>query len=159
MKLTVPGVDVVRIDEDNMDAYISEANSGKRFHVIKIDFDKPTAEKVKSLLAGFSNTNRFIISDHVKFYNGCLKHVGKKYYIQNTSGENFISFIRKNNKVLIDFTRMTQSEKTFLLENYLGDLLRNAEIILIDEPDMSEYASMLRNWPGNVIVRDVNYII
>lgn len=159
MKLTVAGKDVISIDESNIEQYKTEAAKGTKFHVIKFNFTEPTKEKVEDVLAHFDNTNRFIISDNIKFYNGHLKYVGKKYYVQNTSGSNFISFVRKNNKILCDFTRMTQAEAAFLLENYLEDILRNTEIIIIDENDMSMYAGLLKAWPGNVIIRDVAYAI
>jgi len=160
--MTVPGKDVIRIDEKNLDMYKKEVNSNsKKFHVIKLDFKEPTAEKIDDIVDTFNNTNRFVISNNIKFYNGLLKNVGKKYYIQNTSGENFISFVRKNNKIMVDFTRMTQAEKTFLLERHLEDILRNTEIIIIDENDLStgNYADILKNWQGNVIIRDPNYEI
>ena len=160
--MTVPGKDVIRIDEKNLDMYKKEVNSNsKKFHVIKLDFKEPTAEKIDDVVDTFNNTNRFVISNNIKFYNGLLKNVGKKYYIQNTSGENFISFVRKNNKIMVDFTRMTQAEKTFLLERHLEDILRNTEIIIIDENDLStgNYADILKNWQGNVIIRDPNYEI
>jgi hypothetical protein len=159
MKLTVAGKDVISINEDNVEGYKQEAAKGTKFHVIKFNFVDPTKEKVEDVLKYFDNTNRFIISDNIKFYNGHLKYVGKKYYVQNNSGNNFVSFVRKNNKILCDFTRMTQAEAAFLLENYLEDILRNTEIIIIDENDMSTYSSLLKAWPGNVIIRDVEYAI
>ena len=159
MKLTVPGKDVICIDESNIERYKQEASGGIKFHVIKFGFVEPTKEKIDDVIKYFPNTNRFIIADNIRFYNGYLKHVGKKYYVQNYSGDNFISFVRKNNKILCDFTRMTQAESTFLMENYLEDILANTEIIIIDENDMATYASLLKNWSGNVIIRDVDYII
>jgi hypothetical protein len=162
MRMTVPGKDVIRIDEKNLDMYKKEVKSNsKKFHVIKLDFKEPTEEKVDEVVDNFANTNRFVISNNIKFYNGLLKNVGKKYYIQNTSGENFVSFVRKNNKIMVDFTRMTQAEKTFLMENYFEDILRNTEIIIIDECDLStgNYADILKSWQGNVIVRDAAYSI
>ncbi len=161
MRLTQPGRDVIRVDEDNIDKYKKELKNGKKFHVIKLDFSDPTRDKVNDVVQNFNNTNRFIISDNIKFYNGFLKTVGKKYYVQNITGENFISFVRKNNKILVDFTRMSQPEKTFLMDNYLEDILRNTEIIIIDENDMNveEYTDVLKGWQGNVIVRDAVYPI
>ena len=159
MKLTIAGKDVISIDESNIDRYKLEASKGIKFHVIKLNFDDPTKEKVDDVLRSFDNTNRFIISDNVKFYNGHLKYVGKKYYVQNTSSENIISFFRKNNKVLCDFTRMAMSVASFLLENSLEDILRNCEIIIIDENTMSTHAALLKSWPGNVIIRDSDYKI
>jgi hypothetical protein len=159
MKLTVAGKDVISISEDNVEKYKQEAAKGTKFHVIKFNFEEPTKEKVEDVLKYFDNTNRFIIADNIKFYNGHLKYVGKKYYVQNTSGNNFISFVRKNNKILADLTTMTNAESRFILENYLEDLLRNCEIIIIDENDMAAYSSLLKSWPGNVIVRDPNYKI
>ena len=159
MKLTIAGKDVISIDESNIDRYKLEASKGIKFHVIKLNFDDPTKEKVDDVLRSFDNTNRFIISDNVKFYNGHLKYVGKKYYVQNTSGQNFISFVRKNNKILVDLTCMTSAESRFVLDNYLEDLLRNTEIILIDESDLSAFSSILKGWPGNLIIRDPDYKI
>ena len=112
-----------------------------------------------SEVAQLSGIGQSTLRSYVKFYNSHLKYVGKKYYVQNLSGDNFISFVRKNNKILADLTRMTNAESRFILENYLEDLLRNTEIIIIDENDLSTYSSLLKNWPGNVIIRDPNYSI
>lgn len=159
MKLTTPGKDVISIDESNLENYKREASKGTKFHVIKLNFVTPTKEKIDDVVKSFENTNRFIIADNIKFYNSHLKNVGKKYYVQNTSGDALISFFRKNNKVLCDLTRMTHSESRFLIENYFEDLLRNTEIIIIDELDMSSCTDTLKNWSGNVIVRSLNYEI
>ena len=162
MRMTIAGEDVIRIDEDNLDYYKKDVkNKGKKFHLIKMDFQEPTSDKVADVVDSFNNTNRFIISNHIKIYNGYLKNVGKKYYVQNTSGDNFISFVRKNNKILVDLTCMTQACKVFLMENYFEDILRNTEIIMVDENDLinSDYADLLKQWQGNVIVRSVDYPI
>jgi hypothetical protein len=161
MKLTVPGKDVICINEGNIDNYKQEAAAGVKFHVIKFGFNDPTKEKIEEVTNYFPNTNRYIISDNVRFYNGHLKHVGKKYYVQNTAHNSgaLLSFFRKNNKILVDFTCMNRAEAIFLLENYFEDILANTEIIIIDENDMSTYASVLKNWPGNVIIRSPDYPI
>jgi hypothetical protein len=161
MKLTIPGKDLIRIDEDSIDNYKKDVKNGKKFHIIKFDFKDPTSDKIDDVIKSFNNTNRFIIYNNIRLYNGHLKNVGKKYYIQNTSGDNFVSFVRKNNKILVDFTRMTQSTKTFLMENYFEDILYNTEIIVIDENDLEndEYSSLLKNWQGNVVIKDATYII
>jgi hypothetical protein len=160
MRLTIAGKDVIRIDESNLESYKKEVrNNSKKFHVIKLDFEDPTADKIEDVVNSFVNTNRFVIANNIKFYNGELKNVGKKYYIQNSSGENFISFVRKNNKILVDLTRMTQAEKTFFIENYFEDILRNTEIICIDDNDLGTVSDALKSWQGNVIIRDPNYEI
>jgi hypothetical protein len=159
MKLTVAGRDVISIDESNVEMYKNKLNKDVKFHVIKFNFTDPTKEKVEDVLRYFDNTNRFIISDNIKFYNDQLKYVGKKYYVQNRDSENIISFFRKNNKVLCDFTKMTMAAAAFLLENSLEDILRNCEIIIIDENTMFTYSTLLKSWPGNVIIRDPDYDI
>jgi hypothetical protein len=161
MKLTMPGKDVISINESNIEKYKQEATTGVKFHVIKFSFNEPTKEKVEDVVEHFTNTNRFIISDNIRFYNGYLKYVGKKYYVQNTTSNSnaLLSFFRKNNKILVDFTKMPQAESRFLMEAYLEDILANTEIIIIDENDMGTYAALLKTWSGNVIVRDLNYDI
>jgi len=161
MKLTVPGKDVICIDESNIEKYRQEAAEGVKFHVIKLNFNEPTKEKIDDAVRYFPNTNRFIIADNIRFYNGHLKHIGKKYYVQNNSSNSnsLLSFFRKNNKILVDLTCMNKSIASFLLENYLEDILSNTEIIIIDENDMATYASLLKGWSGNVIIRSPEYSI
>lgn len=165
MRITVPGRDVIRIDEKNLESYKKEVkNNNKKFHVIKLDFKEPTTDKIEDVIDSFPNTNRFVISGNIKFYNGVLKNIGKKYYIQNTStissNGDFISFVRKNNKIMVDFTCMPQAEKVFLMERYFEDLLRNTEIIVLDENDLNgDYSDILKSWQGNTIIRDPNYPI
>jgi len=158
MRMTIPGKDVIVVNDDNLDVCVKPEYE-ERAHIVKLSFKQPTNDKINKAIRTYSNTNRFIIDNNVKFYNSIFKKVGKKYYVQNEDGSNFVSFVRRNNKILVDFTRMTQTEKRFLMDNYLGDILRNCEVILVEENDLDTYSNQLKGWNGNVIIKDVNYQI
>jgi hypothetical protein len=159
MKLTIPGTDVIVIDEENFDFYKQKAKgSSDKVHLIKLSFLDPTQEKIENILNNFSNTNRFIIDNNIKTYNSLLKNTNKKYYVQNKKGTSIISFLRKNNKILMDLTVLEKDEYVFI-KNNLQDLLRNVEIILLEKNDLEPIKETLRFWKGNVIVNDGSYKI
>lgn len=155
MIITKIGKDIVRIDEHNMnDESLLEID---RIHVIKLDFFSPTREKIENVLETFPRTNRFVISDNIKFYNAILKRTNKKYYVSNSEGVGFISFFRKNNKVLLDMTKLSPKEKQFVMSSCLADVLRNIEIILIEKEDFEDNLQLFEAWRGNVIIYDSDY--
>lgn len=151
MKLTQIGSDYITISEDNM--YDEKLLSIPRVHLIKLDFFNPNEEKIRKIIKNFPKTNRYVIEDNIRIYNFILRGTSKKYYVSNNEGADIISFFRKNNKVLVNFYKLSEFEKIFLLsENVFEDVLRNAEVIQIDKDIFDEKMEVLENWRGNVIV-------
>lgn len=150
MKITKVGTDYVRISETNLaDKRLLEI---PRIHIIKFDFKEPTVEKVEYILKVFSGTNRFVVSDNVKFYNGILKNTNKKYYIANVEGDQLISFFKRNNKVLLDTTKLNPLEKAFIFSVCLTDVLVNTEVMIAEEKFYRENLEAFNNWSGNLII-------
>jgi len=150
MKITVPGLDHIIVNEENLND--EKMLSIPRVHLIEMAFTDPTKEKIDTVLALYPKTNRFIISDNIRIYNTILKETSKKYYVKNTTGSGFISFFRKNNKVLLDTTVFSNIEKTLILDTLLPDILRNVEVIKVSKEDFDKYKTILDPWDGNVIV-------
>ena len=157
MKVTIPGVDVITVREGTIDAYKTEYKN-KKVHLIRLDFENPTEDKIDDVLANFPETNRFIVDENIKFYNSYLKNTSKKYYVKNRKGTNLISFFRKNNKILMDFVILSDEEFDFAIAS-LQDLLRNVEVILLKKETFRSYEDVLKFWKGNVIIYDENYYI
>ena len=151
MKLTIIGVDFVTIDEKNFTS-LSE-NTDKKIHLIKFGFAEPTRDKILDVVNKFGKTNRFVISNNIKFYNDVLKTTGKKYYIENEKDVNLISYLRKNNKILVNFNNLRQNEIDLMLdETILRDLLRNVEVIQINKNIYDKYIDIFNSWDGNIIL-------
>lgn len=151
MKLTRIGSDYIRIDEDNLNDDV--LLSIPRVHLILLAFREPTEAKVKQVIKNFPRTNRFVVEDNIRIYNLILRNTSKKYYVSNSKGYNIISFFRKNNKVLVNFHKLDEFERAFLLsENVFKDVLRNTEVIHIDKGIFDEKMEILEDWRGNVIV-------
>ena len=151
MKVTRIGSDFISIDEDNLDD--EKLLSIPRVHIIKLNFLKPTKQKVERVLDLYYMTNRFVIEDNIKIYNYILRSTNKKYYIENTPGARLISFFRKNNKVLVNFNNLNLFERQFLLsEVCFEDVLKNTEVIMLDKSSYDEKKEVLKGWSGNVII-------
>jgi hypothetical protein len=150
MKLTQIGTDYIIVNEENLKD--EKMLAIPRVHLIEMAFTDPTKEKIDAVFTLYPKTNRFIISDNIRIYNAILKETSKKYYVKNTSGVGFITFFRKNNKVLLDTTALLDSEKTLILDTLLSDILRNIEVIKITKEDFDKYKTILDPWDGNVIV-------
>lgn len=149
MRTTEIGTDYVKIDEDSIDKYLDI----ERVHLIELLFFKPTERKIKRVLELYSKTNRYVISDNIRTYNYILKGTSKKYYVMNIPGAQLITFFKKNNKVLVNFNNLTTFERQFLLiDDNFGDVLRNTEVIMVDQEIFEEKKSFLETWSGNVIV-------
>lgn len=156
MKITKIGSDYVIIDENSLKN--DDILSIPRIHLIKFNFLAPTREKVEGVLQLFNKTNRFVISNNIKFYNDILKHTSKKYYVMNNVGEPLITFLRKNNKVLLNFTNLTPKERLAICDpEILVDVLRNVEVVMISMygfqwiKDTTELLPIFENWTGNLI--------
>lgn len=153
MKITVMNEDFVTITEQNLND-LSE-NLEKKIHLIKLNFTEPTKEKILSVINTFTKTNRYVISNNIKIYNDILKTTGKKYYIENEKNTNLISYLRKNNKILINFNNLRQNELDLLLdEKILLDLLRNVEVIMIQSSIYEKYNTIFNSWDGNIILTE-----
>jgi hypothetical protein len=153
MKITVKGTDFVIINEQNLDELFDRAE--QKIHLIKLYFDEPTKEKILSVVNTFTKTNRYVISNNIKIYNDILKTTGKKYYIENEKNTNLISYLRKNNKILLNFNNLRQNELDLLLdEKILLELLRNVEVIKIKQDTYDKYNNIFNSWDGNIILSE-----
>lgn len=151
MKVAYIGTDYVSLNESNMMDYVDE----DKIHLIKLDFEYPSEQKVNMVLKAYPRTNRYVIENNIKLYNDILKKTTKKYYIENSSDSNKIfTFFRKNNKVLFNFTKLKPEIKEFLLDNFLFDILRNTEVIILDRESLEKKATLLEAWPGNVVIQE-----
>ncbi len=151
MRVTTVGSDYIRIDEQNIED--RKLLGIPRVHLIKLDFEKPTELKVKKVIDLYPKTNRFVVDENIKTYNAILKGTNKKYYVENIMGSGVISFFKKNNKVLVNFNNLSEAEKKFLLsDDCFEDVLKNAEVILLDKPIYETKMKQLEIWSGNVIV-------
>ena len=79
MKIARYGEEYCTLAEDNIDEFVGN----RKMHLIKLAFKDPTEKIIKDVLNLYPNTNRFFISDNIKFYNAFLKNTQKKYYIEN----------------------------------------------------------------------------
>lgn len=150
MKLTKIGSDFIRINEANMgDPSLKEI---PRVHLIKLEFKEPTSEKVEYVVNTFPNTNRFVIDDNIRFYNAFFKRTNKKYYIANKEGDKLITFFKRNNKVLLDVTKLTVLERAFIMNVALEDVLEITEVILVPQKMYKESPEEFNNWSGNLIL-------
>ena len=150
MKITKMGTDYVCINELNM----ADPNlqSISRIHLIKLNFKEPTFEKVDFVVKTFKSTNRFVIENNIKFYNDILRNTNKKYYISNTEDDKIITFFKRNNKVLLDTTRLNLLEKAFVFSVALEDVLANTEVIIVGSKHYRENPGPYNNWSGNLIL-------
>jgi hypothetical protein len=157
MKIAHQGRDVIRIDDGDYNT-ISKHDFG-RVHLIKIDFCDPTNEKMNWLLDMFPKTNRFIVDDNIRFYNSFLRNTNKKYYISNRVGDRLITFYKKNNKVLLDTTKLTELERQFVFLVDLEDVLLNTEVMIVTGEKYEENVNIFNGWFGNLIIDDKTYKI
>lgn len=148
MRLSMYGKDWLIVDENNLDQLKQE----NKVHLIKLNFDEPTTSKVNETLDKFNYTNRFFIEDNIKFYNDILKN-NKKYYVENKPEQGLISFFKKNNKVLLNLNNLSNEERIFVKDN-IEDILRNVEVLRMDRADLKSLEEELRNWNGNVLIRE-----
>jgi hypothetical protein len=150
MKITEMGSDYVCINELNMADPRLQAI--QRIHLIKLDFKDPSREKVEYVMKTFRLTNRFVIDKDIKFYNDILRNTNKKYYISNTEGDKLVTFFKRNNKVLLDTTKLSILEKAFVFSVALEDILFNTEVIIVGHKHYKENPAPYNNWSGNLIL-------
>jgi len=154
MRITEIGSDLVEIDEENLnDKKLLEI---PRIHLIKLSFKLLTEYKIKKVLELFDRTNRFIIDDNIRIYNDFLKKTNKKFYVSNKIGTKLISFLRKNNKILLNLNFLSLHERDFICgEGIFCDLLENLEVIRMTKEDFESHRKLLEKWNGNVIISNV----
>ena len=65
-----------------------------------------------------------------------------------------VLLLRKNNKILINFCNLRESEKTFFLDEVvLIDLLKNVEVVqMYKNLFLDKYGNIFDNWNGNLIL-------
>jgi hypothetical protein len=152
MRITKIGSDYITVNEENL--YDEKLTGLSRVHLIKLDFDSPDENKVKNVISLYPLTNRFVIEKDVRTYNYILRRTSKKYYIMNTPEDSLISFFRRNNKVLINFLKLNDDERSLVLvDSIFRDVLKNTEVIMIDKATFDEKENILMEWNGNVIIR------
>lgn len=148
MKIAFVGSDFIELNEDNIYDFVDK----EKVHLIKLNFREPTEELILDVINKYPNTNRYVISNNIKLYNDVLKNTTKKYYIENTENTKIITFFRKNNKILFNFNNVNKKVREFLLDNFLFDILKNVEVIMIDKNSYKLKESIFQNWSGNVIL-------
>lgn len=151
MIITRPGQDIISVEENVIETCLPDTS--KKIHIIRLDFEDPTEEKMDVVMNNYPLTNRFVIKDNIKFYNWFFKTKNKKYYVENPYNVGIFSFFKKNNKILLNFHRIRYDVKKFLIKDHVfRDILRNLEIIEIDDEIFEDKQQMLSEWNGNVIV-------
>lgn len=93
MKITQKGTDYISVNEENIND--PTLKSIPRVHLIQLDFQTPTQEKIANVMTTWDKTNRFVVCDNIRTYNNLLKTTTKKYYICNNPGDILISLIEK----------------------------------------------------------------
>jgi len=153
MKITKQGSDFIILNEGNLND--ESLINIYRVHLIKLDFLNPNNEKIDTILKLYPRTNRFVVGDNIKIYNNALRSTLKKYYIENSKGVDLITFFRKNNKILLNFLNLSEEERKFLLiDNIFRDVLRNTEVIYVNNNIFTEKKKILDLWSGNVIISE-----
>lgn len=154
MKITKVNTDYIIVDEKNVGE--SSLLNMEKIHLLKLNFAEPTREKIQNVLLAYPRTNRFVISNNIKIYNEVLKTTTKKYYVENEKGAALISFLRKNNKILLNFNNLRDFELSFLLEDdIIYDILRNLEVIMINRNIYNKFSKVFQTWDGNIIIDEV----
>lgn len=152
MILTKPGRDIIVVaDKEYEENIIVER---EKIHLIKLEFEDPTYDQLEWVMQTYASTNRYIIKDNINTYNNFFKFNRKKYYVENNFNDGIFSFFKKNNKVLLNFNSLRSYVKDFLLQkDVFKDVLRNLEIIEIDQNIYENKKIFLSKWNGNVIIK------
>ena len=152
MLFTIIGKDYITVNEKNLkDDIISD----KKIHLIKIDIKNPDFKTIEAITILFPNTNRFVISSssNIKIYNEAFKKIVKKYYIENDTNYRFVSFLRKNNKILFNYCNLNTHDKKFVDDkDVLGDILWNCEVFACKTDFYEKWKNVFSRWSGNLII-------
>jgi hypothetical protein len=157
--ITVPGKDIIVVNEKS---YKEGVLFDYKVHLVRLKFEDPNDDKMKWVSRVFKRTNRYVVdAEHIRYYNYYLKKTNLKYYIINTpyNWSGLISFFKKNNKVLLDFTKLSLFEKQFVLNVALEDVLANTEVILIEQDDYELFLGIFNQWKGDIIIHNEKYPI
>jgi len=158
MKLTEFNVDYVTVtDTTNLESY----DPDYKIHLIKLKLNRFDFNRVMQILSYFRLTKRFVIDDFIGQYNTVFKNfIDKKYYVENTVFTPLITFLRKNNKVLLNVNRLKQVERAYVLnpDTLKYDVLRNVEVVLMKKlyyDSIEQVKDILDDWNGNLIFTDI----
>ena len=157
--ITVPGRDIIVVNEDSL---YEDTSYTYKVHLVRLSFEDPTDDKMEWVMRTFKKTNRYVVDTrHIRYYNYYLKRTNLKYYIINIENtwRGLISFFKRNNKVLLDITKLSMFEKQFVLNVALEDVISNTEVLLMDKSDYTEHLDIFNQWKGDIILRDENYEI
>ena len=137
-RLTVEGRDfVVLTTLENIKK--EKAEHSKKIHIIELNFQEPSEEILKEIINSFPETRRYVISNYIKFYNDQFKRYrDKKFYVRNLEGDNLLIFLKRNNKVLLDFTVLNDLEKKLIFED-LRTVLDYIEVVQILKKDFDNH--------------------
>jgi hypothetical protein len=157
MILYLPGTDVV----------LAEDVINNRHRMVKLTSTLPSYNYIFNLIDVY-DIHRFIVSEKmVKRYNEIFKQIriGRgdfEYYVQNDDSSKFISYLRKNHRLFMDFCMMEESKREAILSNFLPDILYNSNInvIYINEMELqSQRASLYKSWSGTAVLYNPDYIL
>jgi len=152
MKITQKGTDYITINDENIND--NSLKTISRVHLIGLNFNDPTSDKIQKVMDIWDKTNRFVVYNNIKIYNNLLKETAKKYYIGNNQGDKLISFMRRNNKVLLNFLNLNSFDFQYLFSSseVLIDVLRNVEVVEVAKTHYNIFKEHFENWSGNVII-------
>lgn len=151
MRITSVNTDYIKINETNYNSEVFQKIP--RVHLIKLDFLNPTFTLINNVMNLFPKTNRFVVDNNIKEYNSILRRTEKKYYVMNKENSDIISFLRKNNKILLNFMNMKKEERDFfMMDRIFDDILKNTEVIALNKKIYNEKIEILDKWKGNAII-------
>ncbi len=151
MIITRQGKDIISVTNEDFEN--NNVISKNKVHLIKILFSYPDEEKLDWLTESYPRTNRFVVSNNIKFFNWYFKTKTKKFYVENNGNSRLFSFFKKNNKILLNFNILDSTTKNFILQDHVfSDILQNLEIIQLNEEIFMEKTHILDKWNGNVII-------
>ena len=156
MKITRLGVDMITLTEID---YENKTTFNHKVHLIKLVFTSPNQQKMDWVIKNFPSTRRFVVSDNVSFYNHCLKQTNLKYYVCNTEPNRIVSFFKRHNKVLLDITCLSETEKVFVLNVALDDILTCTEVIAVRRIDYIKHVELFNGWSGDLILLEEGDVI
>lgn len=149
-RMTTIGKDYIVLNENNIET--EKAKHQEKVHLIELQFTEPDEMLLRRVLNLFPETRRFVISDFIRFYNNQFKRYrDKKYYVKNLKGDNLFIFLKRNNKVLLDFTALEDIEKQLIFKD-LRMILDYVEVVKISRVDYELHFKVFKTWKGNVII-------
>lgn len=157
--ITVPGKDIIVVNERTM---AEDKTYDYKVHLVRLSFESPNDDKMQWVVQTFRKTNRYVVDiGHIRYYNYYLKRTNFKYYIINTPStwRGLVTFFKRNNKVLLDLTKLSLFERQFVLQVSLKDVLSNVEVLLMDREDYNEHIETFTQWKGDIILKDEKYPI